>query len=69
MSRADGLLCAVFRFNVYVSQPEVKPGCVLRRANVNVLEQRKLVNPNEVSLVRITWIAGLICSSAGRGGC
>lgn len=35
-------------FNVYVSQPEVKPGCVLRRANVNVLEQRKLVNPNEV---------------------
>ena len=23
-------------FNVYVTQPEVKPGCVLRRANVNV---------------------------------
>jgi len=35
-------------FNVYVSQPEVKPGCVLRRSNVNVLEQRKLVNPSEV---------------------
>ena len=32
-------------FNVYVSQPEVKPGCVLRRANVGVLESRGLVAP------------------------
>lgn len=35
-------------FNVYVSQPEVKPGCVLRRSNVNVLESRKLVSSQEV---------------------
>ena len=35
-------------FNVYVSQPEVKPGCVLRRANVNVLESRGLVDTQEV---------------------
>ncbi|KAL4858790.1 hypothetical protein ACK3TF_001181 [Chlorella vulgaris] len=36
-------------FNVYVSQPEVKPGCVLRRANVNVLERRGLVDGSQVS--------------------
>ncbi|GAB4818908.1 hypothetical protein N2152v2_005954 [Parachlorella kessleri] len=35
-------------FNVYVSQPEVKPGCVLRRSNVNVLESRSLVTSQEV---------------------
>jgi Protein of unknown function (DUF3172) len=35
-------------FNVYVSQPEVKPGCVLRRANVNVLESRGLVDQGQV---------------------
>jgi hypothetical protein len=35
-------------FNVYVSQPEVKPGCVLRRANVNVLESRGLVDQSQV---------------------
>jgi hypothetical protein len=35
-------------FNVYVSQPEVKPGCVLRRANFNVLESRGLVDSQEV---------------------
>eukprot|EP01024_Parvocaulis_polyphysoides_P073769 TRINITY_DN9512_c0_g3_i2.p1 TRINITY_DN9512_c0_g3~~TRINITY_DN9512_c0_g3_i2.p1 ORF type:complete len:270 (+),score=18.45 TRINITY_DN9512_c0_g3_i2:31-810(+) len=35
-------------FNVYVSQPEVKPGCVLRRSNYNVLEKRSLVNNKEV---------------------
>ncbi len=35
-------------FNVYVSQPEVKPGCVLRRANFNVLESRGLVDGQEV---------------------
>eukprot|EP01023_Acetabularia_acetabulum_P041555 TRINITY_DN4052_c0_g2_i6.p2 TRINITY_DN4052_c0_g2~~TRINITY_DN4052_c0_g2_i6.p2 ORF type:complete len:264 (-),score=28.52 TRINITY_DN4052_c0_g2_i6:154-945(-) len=35
-------------FNVYVSQPEVKPGCVLRRSNYNVLENRQLVNNKEV---------------------
>ncbi|KAK9821079.1 hypothetical protein WJX74_009717 [Apatococcus lobatus] len=36
-------------FNVYVTQPEVKPGCVLRRSNFNVLENRKLVNKQEVN--------------------
>ncbi|KAL4433038.1 hypothetical protein ABPG77_006465 [Micractinium sp. CCAP 211/92] len=35
-------------FNVYVSQPEVKPGCVLRRANFNVLERRGLVDSQQV---------------------
>lgn len=34
---------------MYVSQPEVKPGCVLRRANVNVLERRGLVDGSQVS--------------------
>ncbi len=37
-------------FNVYVAQPEIKPGCVLRRSNVNVLESRKLVTGGEVSV-------------------
>jgi len=36
-------------FNVYVSQPEVKPGCILRRANVGVLESRGLVESAQVS--------------------
>lgn len=35
-------------FNVLVTQPEVKPGCVLRRSNVNILEKDKLVTPREV---------------------
>eukprot|EP00191_Tetraselmis_sp_GSL018_P016367 CAMPEP_0177589766 /NCGR_PEP_ID=MMETSP0419_2-20121207/7007_1 /TAXON_ID=582737 /ORGANISM="Tetraselmis sp., Strain GSL018" /LENGTH=186 /DNA_ID=CAMNT_0019080199 /DNA_START=351 /DNA_END=911 /DNA_ORIENTATION=+ len=39
-------------FNVYVSQPEVKPGCVLRRANVNVLEKRNLISPTEVDMCK-----------------
>lgn len=42
--------CVVLcRFNVYVAQPEVKPGCVLRRSNVRVLESRKLVSNDEAS--------------------
>ena len=36
-------------FNVYVTQPEVKPGCVLRRSNWNVLESRKLVDETEIA--------------------
>jgi hypothetical protein len=32
---------------VYVTQPEVKPGCVLRRSNWSVLEGRKLVDDTE----------------------
>jgi len=35
-------------FNVYVSQTEVKPGCVLRQSNWNVLESRGLVTSDEV---------------------
>ncbi|KAH9574147.1 hypothetical protein CY35_01G040600 [Sphagnum magellanicum] len=35
-------------FNVYVSQTEVKPGCVLRQSNWQVLESRGLVNSAEV---------------------
>ena len=37
-------------FNVYVTQPEVKPGCVLRRSNWSVLEGRKLVDDTEARL-------------------
>ena len=35
---------------MYVSQPEVKPGCVLRRANFNVLERRGLVDDQQVQV-------------------
>ncbi|GAQ85906.1 hypothetical protein KFL_002600140 [Klebsormidium nitens] len=35
-------------FNVYVSQAEVKPGCVLRQSNWQVLESRGLVTRGEV---------------------
>jgi len=31
-------------FNVYVAQPEVKPGCVLRRSNWGVLERGNVVD-------------------------
>lgn len=34
-------------FNVYVAQPEVKPGCVLRRSNWSVLEKRDLINDEQ----------------------
>ena len=34
-------------FNIYVSQPEVKPGCVLRRSNWSILEREKLVNSDQ----------------------
>jgi hypothetical protein len=34
-------------FNLYVSQPEVKPGCVLRRSNFGVLEREGLVTEKE----------------------
>ena len=36
------------RFNVYVAQPEVKPGCVIRRSNISLLEKKKLVSDKEV---------------------
>eukprot|EP00877_Chromochloris_zofingiensis_P013823 jgi/Chrzof1/8695/Cz03g20240.t1 len=35
-------------FNLYVTQPEVKPGCILRRSNVGVLEKDKLVTDKQV---------------------
>jgi hypothetical protein len=36
-------------FNIYVSQPEVKPGCVLRRSNWSILEREKLVTNDQES--------------------
>ncbi len=35
-------------FNVYVTQPTMRPGCVLRRNNWSILEQQGLVNPDQV---------------------
>ncbi len=35
-------------FNVYVTQPSMTPGCVLRRNNWAVLEQQKLVSQEQV---------------------
>lgn len=35
-------------FNVYVTQPSMRPGCVLRRNNWTILEQRKLVTSEQV---------------------
>lgn len=35
-------------FTVYVSQPSMRPGCVLRKSNWSILEQRKLVNSDQV---------------------
>lgn len=35
-------------FTVYVAQPSVKPGCVLRTNNWAILEQRKLIDSEQV---------------------
>ncbi|MDJ0555889.1 MAG: DUF3172 domain-containing protein [Microcoleaceae cyanobacterium MO_207.B10] len=35
-------------FSVYVSQPAIEPGCVIRRNNWNLLEQRNLVTNEQV---------------------
>ncbi|MDB9314983.1 DUF3172 domain-containing protein [Spirulina sp. CS-785/01] len=35
-------------FSVYVSQPKMTPGCVLRRNNWSILETRNLVNREQV---------------------
>lgn len=35
-------------FNVYVSQPSMRPGCVMRTNNWAVLEQRRLVTQEQV---------------------
>ncbi len=36
-------------FNVYVSQPTMRPGCVLRTNNWSILEQKKLVTSTQVN--------------------
>lgn len=35
-------------FNAYVAQPTMRPGCVIRNANWALLEQRKVVNSDQV---------------------
>lgn len=35
-------------FNVYVAQPSMRPGCVIRTNNWTILEQRKLVTSEQV---------------------
>jgi Protein of unknown function (DUF3172) len=35
-------------FNVYIAQPSMRPGCVLRQNNWALLEQRKLVTSDQV---------------------
>jgi hypothetical protein len=36
-------------FSVYVTQPTLQPGCVFRRNNWTILEQRKVVNSQQVN--------------------
>lgn len=36
-------------FNVYVSQPSMRPGCVLRESNWAILQQRKVVTSKQVN--------------------
>ncbi|YAI82215.1 MAG: DUF3172 domain-containing protein [cyanobacterium endosymbiont of Rhopalodia sterrenbergii] len=35
-------------FSVFVTQPAMQPGCVLRRANMSLLEQQKLITGEQV---------------------
>ncbi|HEY9819870.1 MAG TPA: DUF3172 domain-containing protein [Candidatus Sericytochromatia bacterium] len=35
-------------FNVYVTQPTMRPGCVLRQNNWSILEQKQLVSSDQV---------------------
>jgi hypothetical protein len=35
-------------FNVYVTQPSMRPGCVLRKNNWSILEQQRLVTDEQV---------------------
>lgn len=35
-------------FNVYVAQPSMRPGCVLRQSNWEILRQKSLVTSNQV---------------------
>ncbi len=34
-------------FSVYVTQPQMQPGCVLRRSNMNLLEQKRLITSEQ----------------------
>lgn len=36
-------------FNVYVTQPKMQPGCVLRSSNWNLLQTRNLLNSKELN--------------------
>jgi hypothetical protein len=35
-------------FSVFVTQPAMQPGCVLRRSNINLLEQQRLVTSQQL---------------------
>lgn len=35
-------------FNVYVGQPSMRPGCVLRQSNWEILRQKNLVTPDQI---------------------
>jgi len=35
-------------FNVYVAQPSLRPGCVMRSNNWSILEQRRLISSQQV---------------------
>lgn len=39
-------------FNVYVTQPNMRPGCVLKKNNWSILEQRRLISDNDVRLCK-----------------
>lgn len=39
-------------FSVYLSQPSMQPGCVLRNTNFAVLERNKRVSPEQVNQCR-----------------
>jgi hypothetical protein len=39
-------------FNVYISQPRMQPGCVIRSSNWSILQSRNLVNSQDVSQCR-----------------
>ncbi|WP_107670256.1 DUF3172 domain-containing protein [Cyanothece sp. BG0011] len=34
-------------FSVFVTQPQMQPGCVLRRSNMNLLEQKRLITSEQ----------------------
>jgi hypothetical protein len=39
-------------FNVYISQPRMQPGCVIRSSNWSILQSRNLVNSQDVNQCR-----------------